>query len=129
MGNTLAQSRNRYPSHFERPPSVMATSGIPAWVDIQEPLFIQPGETKVVEFRYRSGVPRSTAFGITWHATEADADAGLNQLQDEPLPSFTILPQAPRADTGSAQAGTVTLVAPETMRSGIIWGSMAIYQP
>lgn len=124
----VALSRNLFPSIFEKPDVLADSSTIAATIDIDEPLFIQVGETKTVQFRYRSGVPSSTAFGITWYATEEDADLLQNALQDEPLPGFTIDPPYPRADTGAQQRGTVTLVAPSNMRGGFIYGSMAIYQ-
>lgn len=127
----IAVSRNLYPSYAERLDILRAQDGafVLAKMDIDEPITMRRGETKDVEFRYRSGVPRSTAFGLTWHASELDAEAGLYALQDEPLPSIVITPLYPREDTGALQLGTVTLEAPNNMRFGIVWGNMSIYQP
>ena len=127
----IAQSRNLLPSFFveDFPRAEDAQIRVRAIIDIDEPLTIQRGESKSVSFQYRSGVPSSTAFGITWHATEADADALINHIQDEPLPAFEISPPNPRADTGGLQDGIVRLRAPANMRLGIIYGAMAIYQP
>ena len=130
----LAASRNLLPS-FVRKGAVGALSDddggddyVPAFVDIDEPLSIVAGESKVVDFQYNPGIPQATAFGITWHATEADADARQNILQDEPLPVWLIDPQTPHSYTGQLEPGTVNLQAPANMRAGIIWGNMAIYQ-
>ena len=127
----LAGSRNLLPSFFAE---AFARAGdaqikVRAIIDIDEPLTIQRGQSKSVEFQYRSGIPYSTAFGITWHTTEEDADALVNHIQDEPLPAFEISPPNPRADTGGLQNGIVRLRAPANMRLGIIYGAMAIYQP
>lgn len=134
-GTPLADSRNLLPSFFRQ--GVVGAvededdgSGdyIPAFVDIEEPLTIERGERKTVTFQYRSGVPQATAFGITWHETEADAVALRNILQDEPVPWFEISPQTPNRDTGELETGSVELRAPDNMRLDFVWGSMAIYQ-
>ena len=127
MANDLARSRNLYPSYFERPDVLPSVERVLPTVDIDEPLTIRVGETKTVGFRYRSGVPSATAFGLTWHETQEDADLRQNQLQDEPLPTYMISPPSPRRDTGGIQYGTVELVSPENMRGGILYGSMGIY--
>ena len=127
----IAISRNLLPSFFVEAfarPSDAATR-VGAFIDIEEPLAIQRGQSLTAQFQYRSGVPQSTAFGITWHATEEDAELGRRILQDEPLPAFTIDPPNPRRDTGGFQYGTVVLQAPADMRLGIVWGAMSIYQP
>ena len=124
----VAMSRNRIPSHFERVPVIPSRVRVEACVDIDEPLQISPGETKTVQFRYISGVPDATAFGITWHGTEEDADLQRNKLQDEPVPDFTITPQSPRADTGAWQRGTVELRAPYDLQREVYYLSMGIYQ-
>lgn len=125
----LASSRNLHPSYFMPEPLVTAEF-TPACIDIEEPLSIRPGESKVVSFRYQSGDPPATAYSITWHASEAEADALVNQLQDEPLPSFEINPPYPRHDLSPTawQIGTVRLVAPSNMRATMLWGAMTIYQ-
>ena len=127
----IAVSRNLHPSFFveafARPED--AATAVRAIIDIEEPLSIRRGEQKTVSFQYRSGVPYSTAFGITWHETEEDAEALRFIIQDEPVPSFEIEPPSPRKDTGGLQNGVVRLRAPNNMRTGIIWGAMAIYQP
>ena len=131
---SLADSRNLLPS-FQRRGVVGAVQDegldedyVPAFVDIDEPLAIEAGQQKVVIFQYNSGVPQAKVFGITWHATEADAEAQRNILHDEPVPRWTISPQIPGPYTGNLEPGTVTLDAPPNMRDGIIWGNMAIYQ-
>lgn len=131
MAKELSFSRDLFPS-VPRSEELLARESddyVPPQIDIQEPLSIRPGETKTVSFRYRSGVPQGTAFGITWHATELDADAGINILQDMLLPSFEIFPPSPRRDTGEMQAGTVRLSADRRIPIEILYGSMAIYQP
>ena len=124
----VAMSRNLFPSTPEKPDPLGDIEGVEASIDIDEPLTIRAGQTIRVRFRYRAGVPNSTAFGLTWYATEDDANLLQNALQDEPLPAFLIDPPYPRRDTGALQSGTVTLTAPQNMRAGIIWGVMAIYQ-
>ena len=132
--NPLADSRNLLPSFFRQ--GVVGLVGddgtdedyVPAFVDIDEPLSIEAGQQKVVDFQYNSGVPQATAFGITWHATEADAEAQTNILHDEPVPRWVVSPQTPGPYTGALEPGTVELVAPPNMRAGIVWGNMAIYQ-
>ena len=127
-GRLYARSQNLFPSSFEPEELLFGVERVPASIDIDEPITMRAGETKTVEFRYRSGVPDADAFGLTWYATEADAELRRNRLQDEPLPDFTIRPHEPRADTGALQQGTVDLVAPANMRPGIIWGRLTIYQ-
>ena len=127
----IAVSRNLFPSFFvegfARAADASTREG--AIIDIEEPLAIARGQSLTAQFQYRSGIPQSTAFGITWHATEEDAELGRHILQDEPLPAFTIDPPNPRQDTGGLQNGTVVLRAPADMRFGVIYGAMTIYQP
>lgn len=127
----LSGSRNLLPSfpraEFARRGDLSAF--IRAVIDIDEPLTIERGQTKLVNFRYRAGVPRSTAFSISWHETEEDADNLVNALQDEPLPLFNINPPSPAIDSGILVNGTVRFQAPNDMRLGIVYGAMVIYQP
>ena len=126
----LARSRNLLPAYPRRfVEGIDDADFVKASIDIDEPLTMMRGQRKEVTFRYRSGIPQATVFGITWHATEAEADALINQLQDEPVPSFRIVPPYPRRDTGAIQVGTVILQSPLDMREGIIYGAMMIYQP
>lgn len=124
----LVESRNLYPAFAVRIIPVLEDDFVSAAIDIQEPIFISAGQRKFVSFRYRSGVPQALAFGLTWHETEAEADAGVNPIQDEPVPGVDISPPTPRRDVGLMQSGTVELTAPHDMRPGIIYGNMAIYQ-
>ena len=126
----LAASRNLYPSAPERlNPLLVEGDAVQASIDIQEPLQLHPGESKTVRFSYRTGSPRSIAFSLSWHATEEDAELLTNFLQDTLLPSVTINPPYPRADTGAIQQGEVRLVAPTEMPYELLYGAMVIVQP
>lgn len=130
--SAVAESRNLYPSfHGGADPLAAGGAGdaVEAKIDIQEPLQISPGERKTVPFSYRTGVPQSTAFSLTWHEDEADAELLINMLQDTLLPTFTINPPYPRRETGGMQRGEVVLVAPREMAYEVLWGALTIYQP
>ena len=129
VSQNVVKSRNLFPSSFQVEQIFEDSSYIGPFVDIEELIKMKAGESKKVDFLYRSGVPTATAFGITWHATEYDADNLINMLQDEPLPSFVIDPPYPRKDTGGLQSGEVTLGAPHNMRPGTIYGVLTIYPP
>lgn len=129
----VAQSRNLFPS-FPGGRGLFGDEGaegdaVRATIDIQEPLSIRPGERKTVPFSYLTGIPESTAFGLTWHLTEEDAELLVKQVTDTLLPQFTITPPYPRIGFTGTQQGEVRMVADLDIPYSLLWGALAIYQP
>lgn len=108
-------------------------AGILACIDIDEPIVAKRGIPKDVLFRYRAGVPHSTAFDIWWFFTAENAEALENRLDPAVhihLPTTEIDPPVPQLDTGDWQGGVVTLTVPEHYADDfILYGAMIIYQP
>lgn len=128
----VVRSRNLIPSFYQARNLLLAGEGgnvVDAYIDMDEPITIQPGETKRVAFRYRTGIPAATAFSLAYFASEEDAEFARNPLQDVLLPTFTITPPYPRADTGGLQEGEVKLVAPIEMQFVTIYVALTIWQP
>ena len=126
----LAMSRN----HFASARAIIQTVLLPesglieARIDIQEPLYLTPGEVKDVPFSYRAGIPHSTHFQLKWFITQEDADALENELTEGTLPTYTIMPGTPLPDTGEMLFGTVRIEAPNVMEA-LFYGALCIYQP
>lgn len=139
QARTLPASRNSFFSTPTRawsgsiaPPAPPPPEYILACIDITEPLYGNPGEVKVVPYRYRAGYPKAVAFFIEWFFTQEDADALLNPLDRDiyALPTTAITPATPEPDTGEWQWGSVRLEIPETYQIGYqLYGAMIIEQP
>lgn len=110
------------------PPSIV----IPAMIDIQESFVFRPGEKRTVWFRYRAGVPQSTAFMVEWFRSENDSKSLLNPLSEirYVLPSLRITPETPEPDTGYWQFGEVFVEVSDTYEDGrMLFGALIIDQP
>ena len=117
----LARSRNLFPARIV-PPSLRAVIPlrvvlpdvlIDASIDIMEPLFFGSGEERDVQFKYRSGIPASTAFGMIWFPNEQDLIFDRNELTGLEAPSYSFSPASPASDMPAAfRDGVVTMRAP-----------------
>ena len=86
-----------------------------AVIDIMEPLTIGSGQRQDVTFRYLTGIPAATAFGMEWYANEVDPALNRPPLttRDMPIPTQTFSPAEPQPNTGDFQDGTVSIQAPD----------------
>ena len=86
-----------------------------AIIDIMEPLTIGSGQRQDVTFRYLTGIPAATAFGMEWYANEVDPALNRPPLttRDMPIPTQTFSPAEPQPNTGDFQDGTVSIQAPD----------------
>ena len=110
----LARSRNRIASLFIPEPPERAAALQNAAIDIMEPLTIGSGRSQNVAFRYITGEPAATAFGMQRWASERDARNGLPPLtQNQERPSQVFLPEVPQPNTGEFQDGIVAITVPE----------------
>ena len=119
----LVKSRNRIPSVYRPQPPPKPEPVIPppvavpqnAAIDIMEPLTIGSGQREDITFRYITGIPAATEFGMEWYANETDP--ALNRppltLRDKPIPTQTFSPAAPQPNTGDFQDGIVSIQAPD----------------
>ena len=106
-------SRDRVGKHRAAPVVVQQN----AFIDITEPLLIGSGRSQNVAFRYITGEPAATAFGMQWWASERDARNGLPPLtQNQERPSQVFLPEVPQPNTGEFQDGIVAITVPEDSR-------------
>ena len=101
-----------------------------AFIDITEPLIIGSGQSRNVAFRYITGEPAATAFGMMWWASERDARNGLPPLtQNEERPTQVFLPEVPQPNTGEFQDGIVAITVPEIhVAEEDFYGQIIIYQ-
>ena len=110
----LVRSRNRIASLFIPEPPERAAALQNAFIDIAEPLTIGSGQSQNVAFRYITGEPAATAFGMQWWASERDARNGLPPLtQNEERPCQVFLPEVPQPNTGEFQDGIVAITVPQ----------------
>ena len=105
-----------------------------ACIDIMEPLTIGSGQREDIVFRYLTGIPEATAFGMEWYANEVDP--ALNRppltLRDKLIPTQTFSPAEPQPNTGDFQDGIVSIQAPtlHEVPDGMerFYGRIIIYQ-
>lgn len=126
----LARSRNRIASLFIPQPPEHAAALQNAYIDIIEPLTIGSGQSQNVAFRYITGEPAATAFGMQWWASERDARNGLPPLtQNQERPSQVFLPEVPQPNTGEFQDGIVAITVPDIdIAEEDFFGRIIIYQ-
>ena len=126
----LARSRNRIASLFIPQPPERAAALQNAYIDIIEPLTIGSGQSQNVAFRYITGEPAATAFGMQWWASERDARNGLPPLiYPAEMPTQTFLPEVPQPNTGEFQDGIVAITVPEIhVAREDFFGRIVIYQ-
>ena len=80
-----------------------------------EPLTIGSGQREDVSFKYLTGIPEATAFGMEWYANETDPALKRPPLtlRDMPIPTQTFSPAEPQPNTGDFQDGIVSIQAPD----------------
>ena len=102
------------------PPQIPIAKQQNAFIDITEPLTFGSGQRRDVAFKYFTGVPAATAFGMIWFANENDAIANrplteTAEPRESPTQEFT--PARPQPNTGTFQDGIVSIQVPELERT------------
>lgn len=97
-----------------------------ATIDIDEPIVLQRGQSRTIDFTYTAGDPAAFAFLVEWFATEADAEAGINQL---PPNLFAVVPSpATPLQTEGTHSGSIFLKAPNEPERSMYYGKISICQ-
>ena len=110
------------------PPPVF--EGVPASIDIDEPVELYPGFEKFVKMRYFTGTPVARGpFTIDYYLSEGEAENNINRLiADKPF--HKINPTKPFGFPNSHFDGTVKFYVPEdwVYIGRTLWGVITIYQ-